>query len=864
MQEIEIIGAQKNNLKNISLKIPKRQLVAITGVSGSGKSTLAYDTLFQEGQRRYLESLSTYARQFIKAVEKPQVQAVKGISPTISIDQAHASFYYNSTVGTISEVSQYLRLLFARSAEAFCPGCGMKIEKYSLPKILDYIFEKFSGELVYILAPVIKNRKGNYRALFEKYLKRGFLKTLIDGKIYYLDRIPALDKNLRHNISILIDAAKIEEKNRSQIKESIALSGFESSGEILVLHHEHEYFFSDKLYCPTCHISLREPQPATFSLNSPTAACSFCSGRGSDEHHNPCAPCAGTGFKKESLSFYFKGKNIFELGEMEIVEILQFFNELHLNRDEEIILAPILPQIIQRLESFIHLNLGYISLNRKIDTLSGGELQRTRLVSQIGFGLSGIIYILDEPSIGMHPAEIENLLSILKKLKEKDNSIIIVEHDESTIRAADYIIDLGPGSGDAGGHIVYSGEFRDFEAAGNSSTADYIFKRAATIADKACAAAFPVWGTPGHLFIEIDKISLNNLENVDLKIPLRALTVVTGVSGSGKSSLIMDAFYAVVKGSLEITGSRKMSKRCAGSDISRDEGMLAGGVDLPARDDTLTVSSPGNKTIKYLGLKVPGNGGPGRILAVDQAAIGKNSRSCPATYIDIMPLIRELFAGLTEAKMRGYDQSRFSFNVSGGRCEACRGLGTRKLEMSFLPHLEVKCPVCDGKRYNSETLLCKYKGFSIADVLELTAVEAYNLFRDIPWLARKIKVLLDVGLGYIKLGQSSIMLSGGESQRIRISRELGRGAVKSTIYLFDEPSIGLHFADIRKLLDVFTALIARGDTVVVIEHNMEIIRAANYIIDLGPGGGKQGGKILYQGDLQGLTGCENSITARYL
>ncbi len=856
MQEIEIIGAKKNNLKQISLKIPKRQLITITGVSGSGKSTLAYDTLFQEGQRRYLESLSTYARQFIKAVEKPEVQSVRGISPTIAIDQKHASYYFNSTVGTISGVNQYLRLLFARTAEAHCPECGKKIDRYSLPKILDYIFEKFSGKLVYLLAPVVKNRKGNYRALFEKYLKRGFLKAAVDGELHYLDSIPALDRNVRHNISILIDAAKIEEKNRNRIKESIALSGFESNGEIFVRHDNEEYFFSHKLYCPDCGISLKEPQPATFSLNSPVAACSFCSGRGSGKTGAPCRYCSGTGFKKESLAFYFKGKNIFELGKLEVVDLLEFFKKAGLNKEEEKVLAAILPQVVQRLESFVRLNLGYITLNRKINTLSGGELQRTRLVSQIGFGLSGIIYILDEPSIGMHMAELENLLNILKKLKEKDNTIIVVEHDESTIKASDYIVDLGPGSGDAGGHIVYSGWYRDFKGAKNSRTADYIYGRSFVSFDPA--------GEPANReFIEISGLWLNNLHDTKVKVPRSALTVVTGVSGSGKSSLIIDAFHTIVKKNIE-AALIKGTAKTRGRQPSQKEGSAADFDLLPGKDGLIIIAYEGGRRIKYRDLKGLRTDEPGRILMVDQAAIGKNSRSCPATYINVMPLIRELFAGLTEAKMRGYDQSRFSFNVSGGRCEACKGTGIKKLEMSFLPRLEVNCPVCEGKRYNSETLLCKYKGLSIADVLDLTADEAYKIFRDIPLLAKKIKVLLDVGLGYMRLGQSSTTLSGGESQRIRISKELGRDSPLSTIYLFDEPTIGLHFADIQKLLNIFAILIERGNTVVVIEHNMDVIRAADYIIDLGPGGGKEGGEILYQGDLPGILNCERSVTARYL
>jgi excinuclease ABC subunit A len=823
MQDIEIIGAKKHNLKNISLRIPKRHLVCITGVSGSGKSTLAYDTIFQEGQRKYLESLSIYARQFIKSLEKPDVQTIRGISPTISIDQKHSSFYYNSTVGTISEVSHYLRLLYARVGEAQCPGCGKKIRSYSTQRVTDYIFQQFSQQLVYIFTPVVKNRKGIYKALFEKYLKRGFLKALIDGEVHYLDDVPSLSRNLPHNIAILIDAVKITKANRKQVEESTALASFESHGEIIVMHHNREYFFSNKLYCPDCNISIKEPQPATFSLNSPVAVCLVCSGRGFDSNDDDiCRQCGGSGFNEWALSFYFKGKNIFELGEIEIVDLLEFFKRVRLTGDETTILAPILPQIIQRLESFIKLNLGYITLNRKINTLSGGELQRARLVSQIGFSLSGIIYILDEPSIGMHMSEQQNLIGILKELKKKDNTVIVVEHDELTIKSSDYIVDLGPGAGEKGGNLTYCGWYRDFKQAAGSLTADYIFKRKTVTTEKAYTYS-------DQAFVEISGLTINNIINAHVRIPLKSLIVVTGVSGSGKSSLIIDALYPIVKGKI----------------ASGDE-------DIKRKQKRLTF-----KTVK-------GTEGVGRIMMVTQTAIGKNARSCPATYINIMPLIRELFSGLTESKIRGYSSGRFSYNVSGGRCEACRGLGYKKLEMSFLPELEVPCPVCEGRRYNSETLRVRYNGLSIADVLELTATEAYNLFRNIPLLAKKIKILIDVGLGYLKLGQSSVTLSGGESQRIKLTKELSRISVKPTIYLMDEPTIGLHFDDIRKLIHVFQGLITRGSTVVVIEHNMEIIKAADYIIDLGPGGGKDGGKIIFQGKPKGLTAVKESITGKFL
>ncbi|MCU0289851.1 MAG: excinuclease ABC subunit UvrA [Acidobacteria bacterium] len=833
MQEIEIIGAKKHNLKNITLKIPKRQLITITGVSGSGKSTLAYDTLFQEGQRKYLESLSIYARQYIKSLEKPDVQSIKGISPTISIDQKHSSYYYNSTVGSISEISQYLRLLYAKVGMAHCPGCGKIIEKYSPQTVMDYIFNAFCDQTIHIMAPVVKNRKGNYKALFERYIKRGFLKALVDGEVYYMDNLPKINKNLPHYIAVQVDAVRVTTQNRQQLEESLSLAAFESNGEIIIMHEKQEYFFSNKLYCPTCNISIKEPQPATFSLNSPAAVCPHCSGRGIESSENMddesgnennygdiCRFCAGSGYNKEALSFYFKGKNIHELGEMEVCDLLDFFKGIRLTKFEEKIVIPLLPHIIQRLEAFVRLNMGYISLNREINTLSGGELQRARLVSQIGFGLSGIIYILDEPSIGMHISEQANLVKILKDLKEKDNTIIVVEHDAYTIQASDYVIDLGPGSGKNGGYITYAGWFRDFDQACDSLTSDYIFKRKTVGIDKTYACCSP------DKFAGISNISINNIHHADIKIPLNAISVVTGVSGSGKSSLIINGFYPIAKMWADPV------KTFAGRRVTYGE--------------------------------VTGLENIERVLMVNQAAIGKNSRSCPATYIGLLPYIREMFAGLTESKIRGYGAARFSFNVSGGRCEACNGLGYNKLEMSFLPELEVPCPICDGKRYNSETLRVKYNGLSIADVLELTADEAYQLFLNIPILARKIKMLMDVGLGYLQLGQSSVTLSGGESQRIKLCKELSRGSVKSTIYLLDEPTVGLHFADIQKLIEVFHALIAKGATMVIIEHNMEIIKSADYIIDMGPGGDKNGGKILYQGHPLGLPDVKESVTGAYL
>lgn len=817
MTDIEITGACKHNLKNISLRLPKRRLIAITGVSGSGKSSLALDTLFREGQRKYLESLSIYARQFIKSMERPQVQSIKGISPTIAIDQKHSSYYYNSTAGTISEISPYLRLLFARVAHARCPGCGKNIEKYSPGTLSQYIFDTFKDQSVAILAPVVKNRRGQYAALFEKYVRRGFLKALVDGTLHYLEDLPELNRFQTHYIAIQVDSIKIADGSRNQLEESLALAAFESDGEIIVRRGEEEYFFSNKLYCPACNISLREPQPATFSLNSPAAVCAACKGRGEDGGRSPCLQCVGSGYNREALSFYFKGKNIYEIGCMEAGDLLPFLKSVSLSPTEQSILRAVLPNIISRLEVLVRLNLGYISLNRKLETLSGGELQRTRLVSQIGSSLSGIIYILDEPSIGLHMSEQENLVELLKRLTEKGNTVVVVEHDEYTIRSSDYIVDLGPGSGARGGEVVYAGAYSDMPQAKTSLTARYLFSRPIH------PPLPPRRESPGMIWIK--GVTINNVHEQDFNFPLNALTVVTGVSGSGKSSLAIDAVYPILRSHLHS-------------------------------------EAPVNPRFSFRSLE--GADSLTRVNMVTQSAIGRSARSCPATYIGVMPVLRQLFAGLAEAKIRGYDSGRFSFNLVGGRCDACSGLGIKTLEMNFLPELEIPCPVCGGSRYNSETLMIRYNHFSIADILAMTADLAYQQFRNIPDIARRVKMLIDVGLGYLQLGQGSTTLSGGESQRIKLCRELTQSATQRVLFILDEPTVGLHFDDIRKLIDVFHALIAAGNTVLVIEHNPEIIRVADYVTDMGPGGGRLGGRILYQGPLKGLFQIPDSVTGACL
>ena len=822
MSYLEIIDAHKHNLKHLHLKLPKKQLIVVSGVSGSGKSTLAYDTIFQEGQRKYLESLSAYARQYIKSLERPDVQSIKGIAPTISIDQKHSSYYYNSTVGTVSEIAPYLRLLFAKLGQAHCPRCGAAIQRFSAERIQQAILARFAGSLARIYSPLVRNRRGNYQALLEKYRKRGFLKALVDGRECLLEDPPALARNVRHHIAVQVDAVDVEKGAEPRLADAVTLALNEGDGEILVRAGGKEAFFSDRLHCPRCDLSLPEPQPGTFSLNSPEGACPACLGAGrqaAPAGGSPACPeCGGTGFRPEALAFRFRGRDIHALGEMEIADLLGFFRGVRPEPGEREVARALLPQVVQRLESFVTLNLGYISLNRRIDTISGGELQRARLVSQLGFALNGIVYVLDEPSIGMHFSEQLNLLRILRRLCAMGNTLVVVEHDEETIRSADYIVDIGPGAGEHGGEVMYAGPISGFAAAGKSLTSAYVYgrKRITLPADR--GAAPDGWLT-------VKGIRLNNLDGIDARLPLNRLTVVSGVSGSGKSSLVVDALAPILRHELE--GAPLEGERLAYGAVS------------------------GLERVK-------------RVLMVSQSAIGKNSRSCPATYIGIMAMIRSLFAALPEARVRGYGQARFSYNVRGGRCEACEGLGVQKLQMSFLPQLEITCPVCDGARFNSETRQVRYKGRSIADVLDLTASEACELFAAVPLLARKIRILIDVGLGYLELGQSSQTLSGGESQRIKLTKELARGSGTPTVYILDEPTVGLHFDDVRKLIDVFRALLARGHTVVVIEHNLEMLRVADHVIDLGPGGGRHGGKVVYQGDVQGLVKCQVSLTGKYL
>ena len=818
MRQIEIVAASTHNLREVSLNIPKNRMVVVTGVSGSGKSSLAYDTLFQEGQRRYLESLSVYARQFIKSLEKPAVRSVRGISPTISIDQKHSSYFFNSTVGTISEISPFLRLIYARAGKPHCPRCNRPIQSLVVPDLADLLVNRYGQDLIHILAPVVRNRKGLYRELFDTYRKRGFLKAIVDGEWVRLDESQQLDRNRRHDIAVLIDAVEPADTPLALLRESLELAMEEGNGEILVRSGQKEKLYSRRLYCAHCRLALREPQPATFSLNSPLGACPACRGTGRDDSGAVCEVCRGGGYGPDALAFRFRDLDIHALGEMEIRDLHELFAKIQPDDTEEPLLSPLLPQIRQRLDAFMRLRLDYLSLNRRIHTLSGGELQRTRLVSQIGFQLSGVIYVLDEPSIGMHMSEVADLVAVLRSLRDAGNTVVVVEHDPYTIASSDWVVDLGPGSGEAGGRIIFNNDIRKLSSAKNSLTADYLLQRRSL-------ESLRGHKTPGKESIRIAGLKIHNVDNVDVEIPCGILTVVTGVSGSGKSSLVMNALVPLARARL--VGDRVIP-----------EGVSVKSLVIP---DSIR-----------------------RVLEVDQGAIGRNARSCPATYVGLMTELRQLFAETMEARIRGYTPGRFSFNTRGGRCEACGGLGIQRLEMGFLPRLDVTCPVCGGTRFNTETRKVRYKGRSIDQVLDMTVDAAATFFAPVPGIATRLRVLQDVGLGYLRLGQPSVTLSGGESQRIKLGRELGKRSAKPTLIVLDEPTVGLHAEDIRKLIAVMDSLVQRGGTVVVIEHNAQVIRAADWVVDLGPGGGRHGGRVLYQGALDGFTNQVESVTARWL
>ncbi len=812
LPEIEIIDAYKHNLKHISLKIPKNKLVAITGVSGSGKSSLAFDTLFIEGQRRYLESLSSYARQFVRYLEQPEASLIRGIAPTVAIEQKQSRYLSHSTVGSVSEITPFIRLLYAKKSQAFCPNCNQLLQKQTPEKVLQKIAELYKKKRIAIYSVIVSNRRGDYLKLLQRYLLRGYLQALINDQQIYLEDLQAMNRNLRYTIALLIDIVDVDEKSSGRLLESLTIAFNESEGEILIIVDNKKELFSQRFFCPDCNVSLGEPQPATFSDSSALGACSSCSGTGKEKDGSTnCPACSGTGYNKIALSFKIENLNIYELQSREIGALKNFFDSYYEKNRADPVCNRIIPHILQRLEVMIDLHLDYLSLTRRVNTISGGEFQRARLVSLLGQKLNGVIYILDEPSIGMHPRE---QLSLIKKLKElsKNNSVIVVEHDEDTIKSADYIIDLGPFSGDYGGEIVYQGSLHDFKQAKNSLTSDYVFSR--------LKVAEITSGRIPRQFMKIKGLSVNNIRQLDVSIPLNCLVVVCGVSGSGKSSLVVNGLFPVISNYL-------FSKK----DFSEPQ---------------------------YKSISVPGT--VKDVFLVDQHSIGKNSRSCLATYLGIMAELKIIFSSLSASKMKGFGPERFSFNNPEGYCQSCKGLGVKKITMGFLPDFEVVCPICNGKRFNSEILKIHYNGLSIADVLDLTVEKAADFFKAYPQLNRKFNLLKEVGLSYLRLGQSSTQFSGGESQRLKLCRRLGFKGRSGVLYLFDEPTIGLHADDIKKFLKLIDILISNGNSVIIIEHNIDLIMAADYLIELGPGSGQNGGQIIAEGRLDELLPKINSPT----
>jgi excinuclease ABC subunit A len=826
LNEIRIKRAAQHNLKHIDVSLPRNKLIVVTGPSGSGKSSLAFDTLFAEGQRRYIECLSAYARQFIDQMEKPEVESVEGISPSISIDQKTISTNPRSTVGTITEVSDLFRLLFARVGTPHCPNCGRAVSSQTDEEILKKIAELFRGEKVRILAPMIKGRKGEYTRLFERLRKKGFLRARVNGQLRDLEDEILLEKTRKHTIEVLVDTVKVGPDSERRLQDAVTKALEVSEGEILAVDDTgRERFFSLSLLCPNCEVSLPELEPRNFSFNSPYGACAACHGLGYETRldesgeieltDDVCPQCGGARLMKESLSVKIDHKNIHEIGELPVQDLLREVKTFAFSPADELVASKILKEIEARLAIMEDLGMSYLQLNRTTSSLSGGEAQRIRLAAQVGARLRGVLYVLDEPTIGLHQRDNGRLISLLRSLRDDGNSIVVVEHDEQTIRAADFILDLGPGAGEAGGFKVAEGPLGTILGSPDSLTAQYL-RGERNVPVPAVRRSPSGWLT-------IRRASEHNLKGIDVGLPLSVMTAVTGVSGSGKSTLVYDILY---KG---LTNKIYKARHCVG----RHEAM------------------EGVEQID-------------KVIAVDQKPIGRTPRSNPATYTGLFTALRELFARTPEARMRGYSAGRFSFNVPEGRCEECEGAGVKKIEMHFLPDVFVTCDRCEGKRYNKETLAVLYKGRNIADVLAMTVDDAYELLKAHPQLKRKLGTLKRVGLGYIRLGQQAPTLSGGEAQRIKLTKELGRRTTGRTLYLLDEPTTGLHFDDVRKLLEVLSELVGLGNTVIIIEHNLEVIKYCDYIIDLGPEGGEDGGRIVAQGTPEKVAGTARSYTGQYL
>jgi excinuclease ABC subunit A len=826
LKEIRVKKASQHNLKNINIRLPRNKLIVVTGPSGSGKSSLAFDTLFAEGQRRYIECLSAYARQYIEQMEKPEVESIEGLSPSISIDQRTISSNPRSTVGTVTEVYDFLRLLFARVGLPHCPECGRRVSSQTPDQILRRIMESSSGDKIKIFSPVVKGRKGEYHRLFERLLRKGFLRARVNGQMRELDEKIELERMKSHNIEVLIDEIQVSPSSRSRLIEAVERALEMSDGDLLTLKPDgREAYYSLSLLCPYCAINLPELEPRSFSFNSPYGACPQCHGLGYQTSLDEwgemvltdelCASCRGSRLRKESLAVKVGNRNIFELTDLSINQLLDEIFGFEFAASQYRIAFPIQKEIHARLAVMNELGMSYLQLRRTTASLSGGEARRLRLAAQVGSRLRGVLYVLDEPTIGLHQRDNGRLIALLRDIRDTGNSVIVVEHDEQTIRAADHILDLGPGAGEMGGFKVAEGNLGAILSSKDSLTSQYLRSER--------SIPLPTRRREPKGWLVIVKAAEHNLKNIDTRIPLSTLTVITGVSGSGKSTLIYDILYKSL-----LNRFYKAKQK------------------------------PGKHE------KIVGVDQIDKVVAVDQKPIGRTPRSNPSTYTGLFTALRQLFAMTQESRIRGYDPGRFSFNLQGGRCEVCQGAGVKKIEMHFLPDVFVTCDRCGGKRYNKETLAVQYRGKNIADYLAMTVDEAYEYLKAHPLLKRKLGVLKRVGLGYLRLGQPAPTLSGGEAQRIKLTKELSRKNTGKTIYLLDEPTTGLHFDDVRKLLLVLGELVELDNTVVVIEHNLDVIKVADHIIDLGPEGGERGGWIVAEGTPERISRVPTSHTGQFL
>ena len=826
LKEIRVKKAAQHNLKKIDINLPRNSLIVITGPSGSGKSSLAFDTLFAEGQRRYIECLSAYARQYIDQMEKPEVESIEGLSPSISIDQRTISSNPRSTVGTVTEIYDFLRLLYARVGIPHCPECGRCVSSQTSEQIIRRILEASSDEKVKILSPVIKGRKGEYHRLLERMLKKGFLRARIDGEFKELDGKIELERMKKHNIEVLIDEIRVSPSSRSRLIEAVERALEMSGGDLLTLGpNDSEAYYSLSLLCPYCEINLPELESRSFSFNSPYGACPRCHGLGyqtildewgevvlTDEL---CVSCGGGRLRKESLVVKVGNWNIFELTDFSIKQLMDELSGFEFSSSQEKIASPIRKEILPRLSVLDELGMSYLQLRRTTASLSGGEARRLRLAAQVGARLRGVLYVLDEPTIGLHQRDNGRLITLLRDMRDTGNSIIVVEHDEQTIRSADHILDLGPGAGETGGFKVAEGDLGAILYSQDSLTSQYL-RRERFI-------PMPSRRRKPKNWIVVSKAAEHNLKNIDVRIPLSVLTVITGVSGSGKSTLIYDILYKSL-----LNRFYKAKQK-------------------PGKHKEITGIDQIDK-----------------VVAVNQKPIGRTPRSNPSTYTGLFTVLRKLFALTQESRIRGYNPGRFSFNLQGGRCEECQGAGAKKIEMHFLPDVFVTCDRCGGKRYNKETLAVQYRGKNIADYLAMTVDEAFEYLKAHPMLKRKLSVLKRVGLGYLRLGQPAPTLSGGEAQRIKLTKELSRKNTGKTLYLLDEPTTGLHFDDVRKLLEVLAELVELDNSVVVIEHNLDVIKFADHVIDLGPEGGERGGWIVAEGTPENISQVKESYTGQFL